>query len=266
MTPRAPATWLTVRAQVEAVRPPTRRDFVARYVRRNLPVLLKGAARSWRSFARWTPQLLLERCGEREVELEYNARCVFDFNAGAATGPVEVTRLSLREAVRRVVTADGSAGAYYLREVPVDEWVPELLPLLERPPWIPLFSRRYVPRLWFGSAGCISPLHFDGGEENLLVHLYGRKEAMLFSPAQTPLLYPNLDGHLPHLSRVHAFAPDLAAFPRFQEAAAAWAEIEAGDVLYVPAGWWHAVRTLRTSISVNFWWNPLMPPRGAAPQ
>jgi ribosomal protein L16 Arg81 hydroxylase len=32
------------------------------------------------------------------------------------------------------------------------------------------------------------------------------------------------------------------------------AELGPGDVIYIPRGWWHHVRTLDLSISVNFWW------------
>ncbi|KDN66107.1 putative JmjC domain-containing protein [Colletotrichum sublineola] len=31
--------------------------------------------------------------------------------------------------------------------------------------------------------------------------------------------------------------------------------LEAGDVLYIPIGWWHYVRSLSVSFSVSFWWN-----------
>ena len=30
--------------------------------------------------------------------------------------------------------------------------------------------------------------------------------------------------------------------------------LQPGDMLYIPAGWWHYVRSLNTSASVNFWW------------
>lgn len=33
-----------------------------------------------------------------------------------------------------------------------------------------------------------------------------------------------------------------------------WGVLRPGDVLYLPAGWWHHVRTLEMSITLNFWW------------
>jgi ribosomal protein L16 Arg81 hydroxylase len=32
--------------------------------------------------------------------------------------------------------------------------------------------------------------------------------------------------------------------------------LEAGELLYLPPGWWHHVRSLGVTISVNTWWAP----------
>ena len=31
--------------------------------------------------------------------------------------------------------------------------------------------------------------------------------------------------------------------------------LEPGEMLYIPVGWWHYVRSLSVSFSVSFWWN-----------
>ena len=52
--------------------------------------------------------------------------------------------------------------------------------------------------------------------------------------------------------------PDLARFPRFAEALrhALSAELEPGDALYIPYGWWHHVESLTPfNVLVNYWWN-----------
>src|SRR5688572_29442483 len=52
--------------------------------------------------------------------------------------------------------------------------------------------------------------------------------------------------------------PDLARFPRFAEAQrhAQTAELEPGDALYIPYGWWHHVESLTPfNVLVNYWWN-----------
>jgi hypothetical protein len=52
--------------------------------------------------------------------------------------------------------------------------------------------------------------------------------------------------------------PDLARFPRYGEALrhASSAELEPGDAIYIPYGWWHQVESLTSlNVLVNYWWN-----------
>ena len=44
-------------------------------------------------------------------------------------------------------------------------------------------------------------------------------------------------------------------FPDAGRAEYAEALLEPGDVLFVPRGWWHYVRSVDVSASVSFWWD-----------
>jgi hypothetical protein len=48
-------------------------------------------------------------------------------------------------------------------------------------------------------------------------------------------------------------APDYEAFPLARQAAIAEVVVHPGDMLYVPAGWYHQVRALSFSLSSNRW-------------
>ena len=48
-------------------------------------------------------------------------------------------------------------------------------------------------------------------------------------------------------------APDLARHPRFARARCTEAVLGPGEMLFIPAGTWHYVRSLTPSLSVNFW-------------
>jgi hypothetical protein len=59
---------------------------------------------------------------------------------------------------------------------------------------------------------------------------------------------------VPNYSPVDAEDPDLSRFPRFRDAPLWRADLEPGDLLYIPSMWWHQARSQTTSIAVNLWW------------
>jgi hypothetical protein len=105
-----------------------------------------------------------------------------------------------------------------------------------------------------GGAGCVSPLHFDR-TNNFLMQVRGRKEITFFSPDDSEYLYPSTRSGGTHLSEIDLEKIDVERFPLFKKTTPFHCIIEPGDVLYIPPLWWHHVRSLDMSISVNYWWN-----------
>lgn len=54
-------------------------------------------------------------------------------------------------------------------------------------------------------------------------------------------------------SLVEVEAPDATRFPLFASATYTETILRPGDTLFIPRKCWHYVRSLSTSISVNFW-------------
>ncbi len=110
---------------------------------------------------------------------------------------------------------------------------------------------------WIGRSRT-SHLHFDG-VDNFLAVAHGRKEVLLFSPWQLADLYPQLEPEQRWKSGARsALYPrdDAASFPRLRAAPRLRAVIEAGDALWIPAGWWHEVLTPEVCCAFNFWFKP----------
>ena len=105
---------------------------------------------------------------------------------------------------------------------------------------------RSPSRLYVSRRASTSGLHWDGRSATL-VQLHGSKTGVLFSPELTEHLdaFPDRSG--PN-SDVDPFAAD-ADLPEHRVV-----DLEPGDVLTIPQGWWHCFRaTSETSTSMSFW-------------
>jgi ribosomal protein L16 Arg81 hydroxylase len=94
--------------------------------------------------------------------------------------------------------------------------------------------------------------------DNLLIQLVGRKRVTLLSKEAEPTCLYAGQSHdqQPNTSAVDVESPDLKRFPRFEAVRERLQStvLEPGDVLFVPSKWWHHVRSLDWSITVNVWW------------
>ena len=103
----------------------------------------------------------------------------------------------------------------------------------------PFFAGIANAKLWVGQKGVTMPLHYDSSD-NLYVMAWGRKRAILAEPGQYGELYPYPNGHpLAGSSQVNLSNPDLLRYPGFANAVLWEVVVGPGDVLYLPAYWWH---------------------------
>jgi tRNA wybutosine-synthesizing protein 4 len=94
--------------------------------------------------------------------------------------------------------------------------------------------------------------HYDIND-NILVGLRGRKRLALFHPEEIRHLYA--DGTASAVLDVEN--PDLSKFPLFAKAVVWEGVLEEGDVLFIPAMWWHNVRTLSVCYGLNVFFRHL---------
>ena len=138
------------------------------------------------------------------------------------------------------------------------------LPHLELPHGLDLPPPYAHATMWIGNASTVAA-HFDFND-NIACVAHGRRRFMLFPPEQLENLYIGPLEFTPQgvpISLVDVHNPDLARYPRFEQAAAAAqvAELEAGDALFIPYLWWHSVRSLEPfNILINYWWNAVRRP------
>lgn len=120
--------------------------------------------------------------------------------------------------------------------------------------------------LWLGPGGHTTCLHYDP-VDGTLMQLHGAKRVLLFPPTQLYNLYPfSALTHLRHglklrasYSQVYPDRPDFASFPKLKQALEHRHEVilNWGEVLYIPAGWWHELTALGDEMvcSINRFWH-----------
>jgi len=233
----------------------------AKLAGRRLPLIIRGMIDHWPALKRWNPDYLAARCGT--VDCDYVAE---------PRTPVS-SRLAAFKSRQRL---HGRFSEFI--QALVDENGPRvyvlLSNLLRRAPHladdftslddcIPLFAPRFLrrrlvrgPLLWIGPKDMVSPLHLDP-EHNLFAQVYGRKEWFIFPPSDQRDLYvpwPEHPDGILNWSPIDVSAPDVERFPRYGRLRPYRHVLEPGEVLYLPAGWWHGVRYEDIAISVNMFW------------
>ena len=89
--------------------------------------------------------------------------------------------------------------------------------------------------------------------DNLLLQITGKKRVVLFSPKDALNLY--LDGDKSTILDIDNV--DESRFPLFSKAVRYQCFLVPGDVLFIPALWFHNVVSLDFSVAVNLFWRNL---------
>ena len=147
-----------------------------------------------------------------------------------------------------------SAPALYVGSTTVDTCLPGLR---EANP-LDLGPRDALTSLWLGNRTRIAAHH--DLPDNLACVAAGRRRFTLFPPDQVGNLYIGPLDLTPAgqaISLVDFAQPDLARFPRFEQALqqAQVAELSPGDALFIPSLWWHHIEALEPfNVLINSWW------------
>ena len=172
------------------------------------------------------------------------------------------------EFIDRVLASSDEHPAPYFRNRVLSEVFPTLKPDVEPVPeyFLPnwLLDRYLVKRfrtvlngysileIFIGGRGGTFPvLHYDhGGLHTFLMQIYGQKNYVIYSPDQTPFMYPTRDKAQPldGQQRVRARPRALSAV---RQARPTSCVLEAGEMMFLPSGWWHTVRMLTPSITLS---------------
>ena len=220
-------------------------ELLNEYVKPGLPVVLTDATRHWSAMGKFTPAFFKQHYGHLTKEIKGHT-------------------YSMAEVADLIVTSSPANPAPYPFNLNIEKFFPELLADLQpeivfgksdrvKHPLLPKLMLRgtQVYELFLGGNGASFPyLHIDALYlHTQITQLYGSKEFILFSPDQTPYLYPKADNK--KVAQVDIFNPDYEQFPLFRHATPVRVTVEEGETILFPTKWWHTTQIHEPCISVG---------------
>jgi ribosomal protein L16 Arg81 hydroxylase len=215
-------------------------------IRYNKPVLITGVYSVFPNLAKWDLDYAAQKIAEKET-------LVLQESSEKNSGGWKHLPMQTGQYFKKLKEGFINEPLLYMAQQNIDAIHPELHDLVEFDKLIPqnIVKQR---NFWLGPGGTKAPLHMDP-YDNFFMQLMGSKKFYLFSPTDTKFLYAHSPlSKNPEFSKVSASNIDLTTYPNAKFANSIQVHVTAGEILFLPAYWWHeVVNSPENSISINLW-------------
>lgn len=229
-------------AEIERVTTISKEDFYKNYVVKQKPVVIERLTEDWPAYTKWSLNYIKDVAGDKTVPL-YDDRPVTHkdgFNEAHA-------KMKMADYIELLLSKPTNYRIFLynlMKEVP-------LLQNDFKWPKIGLRLVKQLPMLFFGGENSKVFIHYDIDYSNILhFHFHGKKQCILFAPDQTRYLYK-----VPHalISRedIDFDNPDLEKWPALKQAKGLICNLNHGEMLYMPEGYWHYMKYLTPGFSMS---------------
>lgn len=227
---------------IDRVKTISKSDFVQNYLKPQIPVVIENLVDDWPAHAKWNFDYIKEKVGDKIVPL-YDDRPVNykdGFNEPHASMKMsEYINLLQREPTK-----------YRIFLYNVLKEVPELQEDFDFPD-MGLKLLKSLPMLFFGGEGSHTFMHYDIDLANILhFHFQGKKECILYPNGERKHLYKIPHSLITHES-IDFSNPDFNQWPALKNAKGYRTELEHGNTLYMPEGYWHYMRYITPGFSMS---------------
>lgn len=220
----------------------TKDQFLKDYLRPQRPVVIEKYIEDWPAYSKWNFDYIKEIAGEKTVPL-YDDRPVDHkegFNEPHATMKMkDYIDLLLREPTNYRIFLWN-----LMKEVPElqkDFYFPEFgMPIMKS-----------LPMLFFGGKESHTFMHYDIDLANIFhFHFAGKKECILFPQTENKYLYKIPHSLITHES-IDFSKPDYKQWPALRFAKGYKTQLNHGEVLYMPEGYWHYMKYITPGFSMS---------------
>jgi len=211
----------------------TKKEFIRDYVKPQKPVVIEHLIDDWDAYDKWRLSYIKEVAGDKKVPLYDDRPVKHDegFNQAHATMSMSdyIDLLKKEPTNYRIFLYN------LMKEVPT-------LKNDFKFPKIGLRLLKQIPMLFFGGEGSKVFMHHDIDWANILhFHFEGRKQCVLFPPSETPNLY-KVPYSLITREDINFDHPDYEKFPKLKKAKGFICNLNHGETLYMPEGYWHYMK------------------------
>lgn len=220
----------------------TKDQFLKDYLRPQKPVVIERYIDDWPAYSKWNFEYIKEIAGEKIVPL-YDDRPVDHkegFNQPHATMKMkDYIDLLLKEPTK-----------YRIFLWNVMKEVPELQKDFNFPDFgVPIMKG--LPMLFFGGTDSHTFMHYDIDLANIFhFHFSGKKECILFPQSENKYLYKIPHSLITHES-IDFSRPDYDKWPALKFAVGYKTQLNHGEVLYMPEGYWHYMKYITPGFSMS---------------
>ena len=220
----------------------TKKEFIRNYFKPQKPVVIERFIEDWPAYSKWSLDYVKEVAGDKEVPL-YDDRPV-KHDEGFNEPHAKMKLADYVDLLKKGPTKYRIFLWNLLKEVPE----------LQKDFSYPDFGLRLMkglPMLFFGGQDSHTFMHYDIDLANIFhFHFEGKKQCILFSQDETKFLYK-----IPHslITRedIDFADPDLDKWPALQYAKGNITQLEHGNVLYIPEGYWHYMKYITPGFSMS---------------
>ena len=229
--------------------------FVENYYALNRPVILTGEMADWPALARWTPDYLRGRIGDRLVEFQGERTGNQQFEMHKDVHRREAPFGAFLDRILR----PGAGNDAYLTAFNSARNEEVLSLLYDDLGFLDKFLDRNVERphgmMWIGPAGTVTSLHHDL-TNNFIAQIVGHKRVKIAPSSDVGKLY-NSRHVFSDLADLEDAGVDLDRYPRLTALRLYDVLLAPGEILFMPIGWWHQVKSVEFSVTItstNFRW------------
>lgn len=204
-------------------------DLQVRYRSAGVPVVIGDLTKNWPAAAKWNAAYLSKMLGGAEVPI-YSEQT--ELNKGNRFKPVLETTLDRYFELASEVDNDFRVSRFLVSDAPQ----------LEKDFSYPRLGFDFFPRLtslYMGCAGVVEPMRRSSPITHSVHCHFGEPASVLLVPEQQSLMLYAIRSRKITVRDVDYNQPDFKKYPALKGVKAYVAELQHGDALYIPAGFWH---------------------------